>query len=78
MDLFLEPALVFRTIFSVISCFSTDRGTLFLQSAKTAVNRGDSSKNCFRKTLGPPNLGQFGVPKMNLILSFTRSVEEKK
>ena len=42
-----------------------------------AVSKGDNSKNCFRKTLGPPNLGHFGVLTMHLFLSFTRSVEAK-
>jgi len=59
---------VFRTIFSAFfekRIFCTDWGTLFLQSAKTAVNRGDNSKKRFRSRLGPPNLSHFGVLKKN-------------
>jgi len=80
MGLFFKSAPVCRTIFCAffkIILFSTDRGTLFLQSGKTAVNRGDSSKKRFRYTLGPPNLEHFWTLKMHLILSFTRSVQEK-
>ena len=80
MGLFFKSAPVHRTIFSAlfkITFFSTDRGTFFWQSAKTAVNMGNGVKKCFRKSLGPPNFSHFWVLKNHLILSFTRSVEKK-
>ena len=80
MGHFLKPAPMFRTIFYAffqMRNYPFQWGTLFLRSIETAVNKRDRLTKCFRSTLDCPNLSHFWCLKMHVILSFTRSLEEK-